>query len=299
MRLCGLGVLLHVLLFSSAVAQMKVVCLHPLMADLARNVGGEHVEVISLMRPVDDPHHFNPPASVLHQARDAKIYLASGMALEIYLEKLRSTLGKSAILVEVGKTLPVRETHELCDHSEHEHQHASTHAHKVHIDPHWWHRVQNMQRACDIVADCFAGVDPVRAAYYRANATRYQADLAKLHSWIKRELLAVPAQQRKLVTAHDSFGYFCDEYGFQSFSIKGLNKANQPSTNKLAGIISTIRQEKIKAIFPEQRANPKALQTLARETGIKVGATLIADGSASYIAMMKHNVHAIVSALRP
>lgn len=295
MRLCGLGVLLHVLLFSSAVAQMKVVCLHPLMADLARNVGGEHVEVISLMRPVDDPHHFNPPASVLHQARDAKIYLASGMALEIYLEKLRSTLGESAMLVEVGKTLPARQSHELCDHAKHEHGHD----HKGHIDPHWWHRVQNMQRASALVADCFAKVDPAHAADYHSNATRYQADLAKLHSWIKRELIAIAPEQRKLVTAHDSFGYFCDEYGFQSFSIKGLNKASQPSTSKLAGIITTIRQEKIKAVFPEQRANPKALEALARETGIKVGGTLIADGSASYIAMMKHNVRAIVTALRP
>lgn len=299
MRPCSLSLLLLIVSFSSALGQMKVVCLHPLMADLAHQIGGEHVQVVSLMRPTDDPHRFNPPASVLHQTRDAKIYLASGMSLETYLDKLRSTLGDSAILVEVGKTLPARETHELCDHSDHEHQHTSGHDHRGHTDPHWWHRVQNMQRASDLVADCFAGADPHHAAHYRAHARRYQAELARLHSWIKRELISIPPGERKLLTAHDSFGYFCDEYGFQSLSIKGLNKAGQPSTGKLADIISTIRRENIKAVFAEQRANPKALEALARETGIKMGGTLIADGSASYVEMMEHNVRTIVAAIKP
>lgn len=283
----------------ASLAQMKVVALHPLMADLARKVGGANVEVIALMRPNDDAHHFNPAPDALHRTQGAKIYLASGMGLESYLGKLRSTLGGSAVVLEVGATLPARETHELCEHGAHAHGEELVHNHRGHVDPHWWHRVQNMQRAADIVAGAFAGADPAHAASYQANARAHKAELARLHSWIRRQLIRIPRPERKLVTAHDSFGYFCDEYGFKSFSIKGINKSSEPSAGKLAEIITTIRREKIRAIFPEQRANPKALQTLASETGITIGGTLIADGSESYLDMMQHNVRVIVAALAP
>jgi zinc/manganese transport system substrate-binding protein len=275
-------------------AQVKVVALHPLMVDLAKQVGGEHVEVISLMRANDDPHHFNPTPSVLHKARGAKIYLASGMGLETYLGKLRDTLGDTARVIEVGKTLPARETHEVCSHENHEgHDHSGV------IDPHWWHRVSLMQRAADVVAKALATVDTVHAADYKANARNYRRELSRLHSWIRRELMRVPKADRKLATAHASFGYFCETYGFQSLAVKGINKGSQPSAKELAQIVKTIREQKIKAIFPEQRANPKALETLSEETGVRIGGTLIADGSESYIQMMRHNVKTIVEALSP
>jgi len=275
-------------------AQMKVVALHPLMADLATHVGGEHVDTVSLMRANDDPHHFNPTPATLHQARGAKIYLASGMGLETYLGKLRDTLGDSATLIEVGKTLAARETQEVCNHEGHDHSH-----HHTNIDPHWWHRVSNMQRAADVVAKAFSKADPDHTADYKANARKYRAELSRLNSWIRRELIRIPKDDRKLATAHASFGYFCEEYGFHSLSVKGINKGSQPSAKELSEIVKTIRAEKIKAIFPEQRANPKALKTLSEETGVSIGGTLIADGSDSYVKMMEHNVNAIVKALTP
>jgi zinc/manganese transport system substrate-binding protein len=299
MRRCQLSVLLLAATLLSATAQMKVVGLHPLLADLARKVGGEHVEVISLMRPNDDPHHFNPTAAALQQTRDAALYLASGMALETYLDKLRNTLGDSAMVLEVGNTLPARETHELCNHPEHHHGGQAGHGHKTFKDPHWWHRVSNMQRAADIVAKAFSSLDPAHATSYQANARSYRAELASLDSWIRRQLIRIPKEDRKLVTAHNSFGYFCETYGFQPISIQGINKGSQPSAASLAEIVASIRQQGIKAVFPEQRANPRSLQSLARETGIRVGGTLIADGSDSYLGMMRHNVRAIVDALAP
>lgn len=277
-------------------AQMKVVALHPLIADLASQVGGKHVEVVSLMRENDDPHHFNPTPAMLHKARGAKVYLASGMGLETYLGKLRDTLGDTAQVVEVGKTLPPRQTSVQCNHAHHDHGHD--HHHTI-IDPHWWHRVSHMQRAADIVAKELSKVDPAHTADYQSNARKYRGELARLHSWVRRELIRIPKTDRKLATAHASFGYFCDEYGFESLSVKGINKGNQPSASELAEIIKTIRTKKIKALFPEQRANPKALQTLSKETGVRIGGTLIADGSESYVTMMKHNVNTMVKGLTP
>ncbi len=280
------------------VSQMKVVALHPLMADLARQVGGQHVEVVSLMGPNDDPHHFNPTPAALHKARGAKVYLASGMGLETYLGKLRDTLAGAATVIEVGKTLPAREVGSafVCTQEGHDHE---GHDHGSTIDPHWWHRVSNMQRAADVVAKAFSLADAGHAADYKANARRYRAELSRLNSWVRRTLMAVPKADRKLATAHASFGYFCDEYGFESMAVEGINKGGKPSARVLAEIVTTIRKQQIKAVFPEQRANPKALKTLAQETGVRIGGTLIADGSDSYAGMVRHNVNTILKALAP
>ena len=278
-------------------AQMKVTALHPLMADLAEQVGGEHVEVISLMTANDDPHHFNPTPTTLLKARGSKIYLASGMGLETYLGKLRDTLGNSATVIEVGKTIPARKIEAPRTNHDHDHVHSESCNHGT-VDPHWWHRVSNMQRAADVVAKAFAAADPEHAADYQSNAQSYRGELARLHSWVRREVIRIPKGNRKLATAHASFGYFCDEYGFESLSVKGINKGGQPSAKELAEIVQTIRKEQIPALFPEQRANPKALQTLSKETGARIGGTLIADGSNSYIKMMQHNVNTMTKALK-
>ena len=275
-------------------AQLKVVALHPLMADLASQVGGDHVEVVSLMTAHDDPHHFNPTPTSLHKARGATIYFASGMGLETYLGKLRDTVSDSAKIIEVGKTIPARKI----DMVSHNHDHTE-HCNHGTVDPHWWHRISNMQRAADIVAETFASADPDHKASYQANAHQYRNELSKLHSWVRREIIHIPKAQRKLATAHASFGYFCDEYGFECLAVKGLYKGSEPSAKELAAIIQTIQSENIVALFPELRANPKALQTLSQETGVRIGGTLIADGSNSYIKMMRHNVDTITKALKP
>ena len=260
------------------------------MADLARQVGGEHVEVISLMTQSDDPHHFRPTPAALYKARGARLYLASGMGLETYLGKLRDTLGETAQVIEVGKTLPARK---MGGHEHDGHHHGGT------LDPHWWHRVSYMQRAADVMAGALSAVDTKHTAEYQKNARLYRAKLSKLNSWIRREVMRIPRAERKLATAHASFGYFCEAYGFQSLAVKGINKGSQPSAVELARIIRSIRERGIKALFPEQRANPKALQTLSKETGVRIGGTLIADGSSSYMKMMRHNVKTITETLAP
>lgn len=290
--------IVFVLTLVSAAAQeaapLKVVALHPLIADLAANVGGDHVQVVSLMTANDDPHHFTPTPTALHRAKGAKIYLASGMGMETYLAKLRDTLGGGATLLEVGKSIPARKVH--AHHHGHDHGDEEC-QHEGDSDPHWWHNISHMQRAADAVAKAFAAADPVHAADYQKNARSYRTELAKLEGWVKRELIRIPRADRKLVTAHDSLGYFCDAYGFEAVSVKGINKSSEPSAKDLATVIKTIRSQNIKAIFPEQRANPKALQALSQETGVRIGGQLIADGSTSYISMMKHNVNTITAAL--
>jgi len=286
--------LVTLLCSTPADAKLKVASLHPLITDVARQVAGNHAEVIQLIGPNTDPHHFSPTPQTLLKAKGATLYLASGKHLESYLPKLKSTLGSSAKIIEVGRTIPSqklsgRNSQFVCCP-----QHA-----KGAIDPHWWHRVANMQKAARVIAKEFSNADPANAAAYKANAAAYSNRLSTLNSWIKREVSKVPRNRRILTTAHAAFGYFCKEYGFKALPVKGLTAYQKTSAAYQAQAIQEIKKNHVKAIFPEQRANPKDLQTIAKETGVKIGGTLVADGASNYEKMMRTNVQKIVKALAP
>lgn len=276
----------------AALAKMKVATLHPLMTDLAREVGGDDVEVTQLIANHANPHQFSPTPKILAKAQGAKIYLASGKNLENYLTKLRTTLGDSAIVIEVGNQIPSqkisgRDAYFICCPSE---------AHDV-VDPHWWHNVNHMKKAARLVAKEFSKIDPNNTDRYKSRAAAYGKKLTRLDAWIKRQVSKIPREQRILATAHAAYGYFCKEYGFKSLPVKGLSANHKTSATYQAETIRAIRKHGVKAVFPEHRTNPKALQVIATETGVVLGGTIVADGVDNYERMMRGNVSIIVKAL--
>ncbi|MBC7978944.1 MAG: zinc ABC transporter substrate-binding protein [Armatimonadetes bacterium] len=272
-------------------AELKVVSLHPLIGDLIRQVGGEKVEVVDLIGATGDPHNFEPRASDVRKADGAKLYFVSGMGLENYLPKLKAIIDSQTRIVEIGATLPA--LHGDCDHEEH------NHAHHHEVDPHWWHSVDLFRRAINVVTNELSRASPEHKTNFEANALIYRGKLDVLEKWVKRELVKIPKDRRHLATAHAAFQYFCEAYGFESYSIQGLNREQMPDAAKLAGLISTLKMKRVIAIFPELESNPKMLGSLTRDTGIKLGGKLIADGRGmkSYEEMMRANVKTIVAGL--
>ncbi|MBK1884219.1 zinc ABC transporter substrate-binding protein [Luteolibacter pohnpeiensis] len=272
---------------------MKVAALHPLLADLAREIGKDHVEVIDLMGPNNDPHSFQPNPEELNKAQGARLYLVSGMGLEDYLPKLKGIVASSqgAELIDVGSTLPPLEQAEVTDH---DHDHHT-------IDPHWWHSIRLFQRATGVIAESFASADSEHAAEYRQNAQNYRDELGKLDRWAKREIAKIPRANRHLATAHAAFNYFCHDFGFEAFPIQGINHEQMPDPRELANLIAALKKNQVSAIFPEKESNPKILQTLTEDTGIQLAAPLIADGRGvkNYEEMVRYNVSTIVKALAP
>lgn len=132
-----------------------------------------------------------------------------------------------------------------------------------------------------------------------ARALAVRAEIAKLDGWVRSELAKVPADRRTLATAHAAFAYFCHDYGWRMLPVQGLNREQVASPQFMAEVAAVIRKEKVGAVFPEQRSNPKMLKTLAEDLGVKVGAPLVADGGDSIEKMFRHNVAAIVAALAP
>jgi zinc/manganese transport system substrate-binding protein len=278
-------------LASLSAAELKVSVLHPLLADLARQIGGEQVTVVDLIGPNGDPHHFEPSPVDLKEAEGATLYLVAGMGMEGYLPKLRAIIANKATLVEVGASLPALEG--KCDHEGHDHDHSHE------VDPHWWHSIDLFRRATTVVADAMAAASPENAATYQQNATAYRGKLDELERWAKREISNIPRDRRHLATAHAAFNYFCKDFGFTAHPVQGINREQMPDPKQLAALVAELKKNQVAAIFPEKESNPKILQTLTHDTGIKLAEPLIADGTGvtSYDEMMRANIGAIVRAL--
>lgn len=280
-------------LLSGSFAKIKVASLHPLIGDIARQVGGDDIEVVDLMLPHENPHTFSPTPQRLLRAKGAHLYLASGKGLETYLPKLAGTLGSHIKILEVGRSIPSQTI------AENQRQFVCCPAHaRGALDPHWWHRVENMERAARIIQKEFTSIDPQHAANYRRRANAAINRLRTLDAWIQREISRIPRSKRILTTAHAAFGYFCHAYGFRSIPLQGLAPNQSVSATYQAKAIESIRQNNIPAIFPEKRTNPKMLQQIAKETRVKIASPLTADASSSYEKMMRTNVSIIVQALR-
>ncbi|MBM3862361.1 MAG: zinc ABC transporter substrate-binding protein [Verrucomicrobia bacterium] len=274
---------------------VRVAALHPLMADLAHQVGGERVEVFDLVGEGGNPHRYEPQPEDLRKMRAASLVLAAGKGLEPYLDRVSASLG-GVTVVEVGRTIPslavgADEVYTCCP------QHAPGS-----IDPHWWHGIESMRRAARVVAQALGEADPTGRDGYLANAAAYGKRLEGLKRWAKDELAKVPRAQRKLVTAHNAFAYFSKEFGFEVIAVAGLNKEQNTTPKDLAKTIGSVRASGVRAVFPEEDASDKALQSIAKATGTRISTALIADGNgtganAGFEGMIRHNVGCIVRAL--
>ena len=260
--------------------RLRVSSFSTILTEVVSEVGGDKVEVTGHLKPGVDPHDFQPTQPDLKSVASSDLILVSARHLEGYVEKLRAAAGGKAVLLEVGNQLP-----------------------GVANDPHWWHSVGNIARATRVVRDELTRLRPGSRAEFSANAVAYTDRLDALEKWVKAKVAELPRDRRKLVTNHDSFGYFAREFGFSVYPIAGLTQNDQPGSKKVAQIIGTIREQGVKAVFSEDIENPKVIEQITRETGAKLGGKLFSDGlgakpNDTVDAMFRHNVTTIVEALK-
>ena len=293
-------ILLAVLAISARAEALRVASLSTVMADLARDIGGERVEVVEIVKPGMDPHIFEPSPGDYKTIAHSRILLASGLGFESYLEKLRPVLEKSGVRLVVGGEVvqPIEGACEGHDHSDdHDHHHHGTQ------DPHWWQSVSNVQLVAGQIRDAFISADPEGRETYTKNAAMLDARLGDLAKWVRLQIVQLPKKNRVLVTSHDALGYFAKDYGFEILPVQGISTSDQPSSQKVRDLIGRIQERGVKAIFAESIENPKVLGQITAETGAKPGGVLYADGLGSgeagtYEGMMRHNVTTIVEALK-
>jgi len=273
---------------------MKVASLHPLMTDLLRQIGGKQIEVVEIGREGFNVHKFEPNAKDIRMMQECKLIVASGKGIELYLSDLKDALSKDQVVVEVGDFVPSQEI----DVENSLYACCPTHS-AGEPDPHWWHDVDLMGRAAKGLGKAMGVHDAKFAELYKKRASEVQRNLRELDSWVKSEVALVPESNRRLITAHAAFGYFCQAYGFKASYVKGLSAESEISSKDLADTIRQIEKEQIPAVFPEVHGNQKMLMHIAEETNCKVGKALTADGHfADYEKMIRDNVESIVTALK-
>jgi zinc/manganese transport system substrate-binding protein len=288
-------------------------------ADFARVVGGDRVEVTQLLQPNSDPHDYEPRPSDVREMTEARIVLESGAGLDPWLDEAVKSSGGKPTVVDLSEAVPIKheggehshgeDEHAEAEHAEEEKGHAEEekgHSEEAHgegeTDPHWWHDPRNAKAAITTIRDSFAKADPDNAEEYREAADAYLARINALDRGIERCLGQVPANERKLVTDHDAFIYFTERYDIDVVGAIFPSQVAQaqPNARDITQLAKLIKQEDVKAIFPQESLNTKAADALAEQTGVTTeyklyGDTLGPEGSpaATYLSMERANADAM------
>lgn len=263
-----------------------------ILADLVSQVAGDRVEVSSLIPVGGDPHTYEPVPRDVQRVAEAQLVFYNGLGLEKWLEELIENAGGRRVSVLLTRGLrPAVQTEGR---------------YRGDPDPHLWMDPVLAKKYVENARDALVAFDPAGRATYEANAARYLRELDALHAWIQQQTARIPPHRRKLVTTHDAFRYFGQRYGFRVVgTIWGISTEDEPSAQEIARLVDRIRAEGVPAVFVETTINPKLMERVAREAGVRVGDRLYGDSlgprgsdADTYVKMMRHNVQTIVEALR-
>lgn len=275
--------------------KLDVVATTPVVADLVRNVGGDRVQVDQILKPGVDPHDYEPSPADVQAIADADLVVKSGVGLESWLDDTVESAGYSGEVVDTSKGVTIRTG------NGDEEQSAG--------DPHIWHDPGNAKIMVQNIVAALSGKDQADKATYDRNASAYAAEIDALDRTDQAKIASVPAAQRKLVTNHDAFGYYCARYGitFVGSIIPSFDTSAELSGNELSALVAKIRSSGVKAVFSESSLPPKTAETVAEEAGVEVVGgedSLYADGlgpqgspGGTYLGAERHNTDTIVKAL--
>ncbi len=275
-----------------------VVASFSILADIARQVGGDRIVVTSLVGPGQDAHVFQPKPANARALNEAKVILINGLGFEPFMDRLITASGSKVKPVIVSSGLPTIK-------ASGDHNHGSSHG-SSNVDPHAWQSVSNVKDYARAIATAFAAVDPENKALYETRLAGYLGELDKLDTDIRASVAKIPVERRLLVTTHDAFGYFARDYGIAFHSLQGISTDAEPSARDLAQVIRQIKTRKAPAVFLENITDPRKAERIAKETGARIGGTLYSDAlssdngpAATYITLMRHNIKQITEALLP
>ena len=285
MRRLGLSLLMAALLGGcggdgASPGERSVVATTTQVADLVRQVGGSRVEVEQMLRPGGDPHDYEPRPSDVAAVAGARVVFRSGGEVDDWLGDVIDNAGGEAEVVT------------LLDSVQREGD-----------DPHWWQDPRNAVRAVGAIRARLARVDPSGRGSYDRNAARLTARLRSLDRAIAECVERVPRAKRRIVTTHDSLGYFARRYGIEVVGsvIPSLSTHAQASAGDVEELVRQIRREGVEAVLPESSVNPDIERAIAREAGATIGSPLFADslgdeGSAgdTYVRALAADARALV-----
>jgi zinc/manganese transport system substrate-binding protein len=271
--------------------KLRVLATFSILGDLVRNVGGDRVEVSTLVGPNSDAHVYSPAPADAKKVAAAQVVITNGFGFEGWMARLVRASGSKASPTVATKGIKARKP------AAHGHGHDDT-------DPHAWQSVANAKIYVANIRAALIAADPAGKAAYEANATAYLEKLDALDKEVREAVATIPRDRRRIITSHDAFGYFQAAYGIEFIAPQGVSTESEASARDVGRIITQIKRQKIPAVFLENITDPRLIQRIAAESGAKVGGQLYSDaltdekGAApTYIDLIRHNVRQLVSAL--
>jgi len=274
---------------SASAAPLKVVASFTVLADVVRQVGGDHVTVTSLVGPNGDPHEFEPSPSDARALNSAQVAFVSGEGLEGWMDRLISASGYHGKPVVVSEGIKLR---------------AMDEDGQTVTDPHVWNSPINVKVWVANIEQALANAAPADAAAFKTNAESYLKKLSALDAYAHSKLETIAADHRKVLTSHDAFGYFGREYGVQFLAPVGVSTESEASAADVARLIEQIKAEHVKTYFFENSNDPRLVRQIAKATGAEPGGELYVESlsdangpAATYEKMFRYNVDLLVAAM--
>lgn len=236
-----------------AAPRLKVVATFSILGDFVREVGGDDVDLMTLVGPHADAHTYQPRPTDARLLASAQVLVSNGLGFEGWIDRLAEAAGFKGrrIVASAGATRDA--------------------------DPHCWQDVSCARRYVTKISDGLAAVDPANAVSYRARAAQYDQRLAALDTWIRREIATVPPDRRQVISGHDSFRHFSRAYAVRFDAPRGYSTDSESTARDVANLIRQVRAQKTKALFIENMTNAALIAEIARDSGAVVGGRLYSD----------------------
>lgn len=300
-----LGAALGLIVFSACTSEEKAVtgdtyrvaATVGMIADIVREVAGDHAKVSGIIGEGVDPHLYKPTSTDVKQLQAADVIFYNGLKLEGKMGDVLERISSSGKPVTAVTEEILSDPSYLIEGGENRH------------DPHVWMDVQGWIRAVSVVERTLSEFDPDHAAEYEANAKAYRSTLENLDAYAKETIESIPAEQRVLVTAHDAFNYMARAYGLEVRGIQGMSTESEAGVRDIEDLVNFLSEKKIPAVFVESSVSDKNVRALvegssAKGHTVKIGGELFSDAmgpsgtyEGTYVGMIDHNVTTIARAL--
>ena len=265
--------------------RLNVVASFSILGDFVRNVGGDRVNVSTLVGPNGDVHVYAPAPADAKKVADARLLIINGLGLEGWLPRLLQASGSKAPIVTATRGIaPLKLGSDA--------------------DPHAWQSVVDARIYVANIRDALVTADPADAEIFRNQAQAYLAKLDALDREVRDAIARIPQGRRKVISTHDAFGYFASAYGIDFIAPEGVSTESEASARDIADIITQVKNQKIPAVFLENISDPRLMRRIAAETGASIGGTLYSDSltdekgdAPTYIDMVRHNIRTLTGAL--
>lgn len=270
---------------SQPARRLRVVASFSILADLLRNVGGDAIEVATLVGPNADAHVFEPSPLDARRLADADLVAVNGLGFEGWMDRLVRASGYRGPMVIASTGITPRRLGNA-------------------PDPHAWQDLTHAARYVMNLRQALTEVRPADAVMIQERSVQYLQRLSALDREARQTFATIPTERRRVITSHDAFGYFGARYGIAFMAPQGMSTDSEASASAVARLVEQIRREGVRAVFVENISNPRLVERIAREGGASLGGRLYSDALSppgteadTYLKLFVHNVATLAAGM--